>query len=70
MGRKLASEYLREVYGIRLGPSTLAKMAVTGTGPAYFKDGPFVLHDRKEHLDVYAVQRLGKSRTSTSDVAA
>lgn len=70
MGRKLASEYLREVYGIRLNPRTLAKMAVSGQGPAFYKDGPFVLHDRTEHLDVYAVQRLGPPRTCSRNTAA
>lgn len=70
MGRKLASEYLRDVYGIRLSVSTLAKLAVHGGGPAYYKDGPFVVHDRVDHLDPYAVQRLGKPRKSTSDQAA
>lgn len=70
MGRKMASDYLREVHGIRLSVSTLAKLAVTGGGPSYFKDGPFVVHDREQHLDPYAVQRLGKPRTSTSDQAA
>jgi hypothetical protein len=70
MGRKMASDYLREEHGIRLSESSLAKLAVTGGGPLYFKDGPFVVHDRVDHLDAYAVQRLGKARTSTSDQAA
>jgi hypothetical protein len=70
MCRRLASEYLQEQYGIRLSPSTLAKLAVTGGGPAFFKDGPFVVHDRTEHLDPYAIRRLGRARTSTSDKAA
>ena len=69
MDRRTASAYLREQYGIRLSKSTLAKLAVNGGGPAYFKDGRYVVHDRVEHLDAYAVQRLGSARTSTSDDA-
>lgn len=70
MGRREASEYLFEVHGIRMSESTLAKRAVTGGGPAFYKDGPFVVHDRDEHLDPFAAQRLGRARTSTSDQAA
>jgi hypothetical protein len=69
MDRRTASKYLRQVHGVRLSHSSLAKKALTGDGPAFFKDGPFVVYDRDEHLDPFAVQRLGKARTSTSDVS-
>ena len=69
MDRRTASEYLRETHGIRLSPGTLAKKAVRGDGPAYFKDGPRVVYDQR-HLDVYAVERLGEARRSTSDESA
>lgn len=68
MRRTVASEYLREEHGITLSPSTLAKRAVIGGSPPFFKDGPFPLYPR-EGLDNYAVARLGKLRTSTSDEA-
>jgi len=70
MDRRAASGYLRDVHGVKLSPSSLAKLAVTGGGPAFFKDGPFVIYDRDDHLAPFAIQRLGKPRTSTSDQAA
>jgi hypothetical protein len=69
MDRRTASKYLREEHGIRLSPSSLAKLAVVGGGPLFYKDGPYCLYDRVEHLDPFAVERLGKARTSTSDAA-
>ena len=66
MRRKVASEYLFEVHGISLSPATLAKLAVKGGGPKYWKDGAFPLYG-PEYLDEFAVARLGKLRRSTSD---
>lgn len=68
MDRRTASQYLRAEHGVRLSPSSLAKLAVTGGGPPFRKDGPYVVHDRDD-LDAFAVRRLGKARTSTSDAA-
>jgi hypothetical protein len=66
MRRKLASEYLFEVHGISLSPATLAKLAVMGGGPQFWKDGAFPIYG-PEYLDEFAVARLGKLRRSTSD---
>jgi hypothetical protein len=66
MRRKLASEYLLEVHGVSLSPATLAKLAVIGGSPPFWKDGPFPVYGRPE-LDQFAAARLGPLRTSTSD---
>jgi hypothetical protein len=66
MRRKLASEYLLEVHGVSLSPATLAKLAVVGGSPPFWKDGPFPVYGRPE-LDEFAAARLGHLRTSTSD---
>ncbi|MFO1160924.1 MAG: hypothetical protein U1E60_18940 [Reyranellaceae bacterium] len=64
--RASASEYLKRKYGISLSSSTLAKKAVTGGGPPFYKDGPYPIYP-EPGLDEYAVGRLGKLRSSTSD---
>lgn len=69
MRRREASEYLQEQHGIRLAHSTLAKLAVVGGGPPFRLDGRFPLYDR-DALDIYATQRLGPLRRSTSEVEA
>ena len=66
MRRKLASEYLFEVHGISLSHATLAKLAVLGGGPTYWKDGAFPVYGVAQ-LDEFAVSRLGKLRRSISD---
>jgi hypothetical protein len=66
MRRKLASEYLFESHGISLSHATLAKLAVLGGGPPYWKDGAFPVYGVAQ-LDEFAVSRLGKLRRSTSD---
>jgi hypothetical protein len=65
MRRKVASEYLFEEHGVSLSPATLAKLAVLGRGPSFWKDGPFPLYERAG-LDTFATARLGPLRTSTS----
>jgi hypothetical protein len=69
MRRKVASEYLLEVHGVSLSPATLAKLAVTGGSPPFWKDGPFPIYGRPE-LDEFAAARLGPLRTSTSESLA
>lgn len=69
MRRKMASEYLLEEHGVSLSPATLAKLAVVGGSPPFFKDGPFPIYDR-DSLDAFAVARLGRLRSSTSDKQA
>ena len=66
MRRKIASAYLWKVHGIQLSPGSLAKYAVVGGGPQFYLDGRFPLYDLPE-LDRFAVARLGRLRTSTSD---
>jgi hypothetical protein len=69
MRRKMASDYLREVHGVSLSPATLAKLAVVGGSPPFWKDGPFPIYGRPE-LDEFAAARLGPLRTSTSESLA
>ena len=66
MRRKEASEYLLEAHGVTLSASTLAKLAVVGGGPPYFKDGRFPAYP-VGGLDQFAIARLGRLRNSTSD---
>jgi hypothetical protein len=67
MRRREASEYLLQVHGIRLAPTTMAKLATLGGGPKYLLDGRFPLYPQPE-LDSFAVARLGSLRASTSDL--
>ena len=64
--RKQASEYLLEAHGVTLSAGTLAKLAVVGGGPPYFKDGRFPAYPVAD-LDKFATARLGRLRRSTSD---
>lgn len=64
--RDQVPEYLRRMHGIERTVSTLAKLAVTGLGPRFFKDGKWPLYPVEE-LDKWARARLGSLRTSTSD---
>ena len=66
MRRRVASEYLLEMHGVQLSPATLAKLAVTGGGPRFRRDGRFPLYDQPE-LDSYGIARVGPLRSSTSD---
>lgn len=66
MRRKLASEYLLQEHGVQLSPATMAKQAVIGGGCPYRLDGRYPVYDRVD-LDVYAVKRLGRLRSSTTD---
>ena len=64
--RKEAARYLREVHGIPMQPSTLAKLFCIGGGPPAHVMGRFPLYPRVE-LDAWANKRLGRLRASTSD---
>jgi hypothetical protein len=66
MRRREASDYLDKEHGVRLAPSTLAKLAVVGGGPRFRSDGRFPVYERSE-LDAFAAARLGPLRASTSD---
>ena len=67
--RKEASEYLKDNWGVSLKPNTLAKLAVTGGGPPYQKDGPFPLYT-PDGLDAFAESRLSPIVTSTAELSA
>lgn len=62
-----ASRYLLETHGLSFAPSTLAKMAVLGGGPAFQKNGNIPLY-ATESLDDWASERLTKSVKSTSEL--
>jgi hypothetical protein len=65
MPRRQASEYLHAEHGIRVAWQTLAKLAITGEGPAFLKDGRFPLYEQSD-LDAWAEKRLGKAARSTA----
>jgi hypothetical protein len=65
--RKPAASYLNDGWGVPTAASTLAKLAVTGGGPAFHSAGRIPLYAITE-LDRYAEQKLGRPRRSTSDV--
>jgi hypothetical protein len=62
-----AARYIREAYGIPCAPTTLAKYAVLGGGPAFRKAGKFPIYSRDD-LDAWAEKRLGKLVRSTSEL--
>jgi hypothetical protein len=62
-----AARYLREVHGIPVQPSTMAKWyCQKSDGPPAHLSGRIPLYPR-EALDAWAEKRLGPLRTSTSD---
>jgi hypothetical protein len=67
MRRADAARYIRETYGIPCVPTTLAKHAVVGGGPAFRKAGKFPIYSRDD-LDAWANARLGKLVHSTSEL--
>jgi hypothetical protein len=68
--RSEASRYLQDVYGLNLAPATLAKIfSQRADGPPAYRAGRVPLYPR-DGLDAWAVKRLGRLRTSTSDMQA
>lgn len=69
LSRREASAYIVEKYGETFGVSqkTLAKLAVTGGGPAFHKWGRRVGYTAKA-LDEWAASRISDARRSTSDI--
>lgn len=64
--RAQAAQYLREMHGLPVQPSTLAKWFCTRSdGPPAFIAGRLPLYPR-EGLDEWAKRRLGTLRNSTS----
>jgi hypothetical protein len=67
--RRFAAKYMRETFGIRCSEKWLAKLAVTGGGPRYWKDGRAVLY-RRDALDAWVARRVSGPWTSSSDPEA
>lgn len=68
LSRREAAAYFQEKYGApcAISPKTLAKLAVTGGGPAYYKFGRRVGYTTQS-LDAWAKSRFSEERSSTSD---
>ena len=66
--RKEAAIYVTTQWGVPLSHRTLAKLAVTGGGPAYRKAGRFPLYEAAD-LDQWVQSRLGPKIQSSSDEA-
>ena len=67
--RSEASKYLLDVHGISRTPKTLAKLAVTGGGPKFQKDGRIPLSS-PIWLDEFAESVLSPVVSSTAELAA
>ena len=65
--RKAASDYLRENHGLERAPSTLAKLAVIGGGPAFRRAGRVPFYATTD-LDNWVRSLLSAPMHSTSDV--
>ena len=66
LNRREASDYLRERYGIRARPATLAKYASIGGGPLFRRAGRFPVYALQD-LDDWAEARLSPLVHSTSE---
>jgi hypothetical protein len=62
-----ASSYLEQKHGVTVAVATLAKYATVGGGPAFNLFGHFPMYEPAT-LDAWAKERLGRARTSTSDI--
>lgn len=67
LNRQEASQYLLDKWGMRRTPKTLAKLAVTGDGPMFEKDGRIPL-STEEMLDEFARRQLSPPVFSTSEL--
>ena len=67
MRRADAARYLREAHGVPCAPTTLAKYAVLGGGPAFCKTGKFPIYLRDD-LDAWAEKRRSKRVHTTSEL--
>ena len=64
--RDAAAHYVRATWGLPCSKAWLAKLAVIGGGPIFFKAGRVPLY-RHADLDIWAQSRIGKECRSTSD---
>ncbi len=67
--RSEASQYLLDKWGISRTVKTLAKLAVTGGGPRFQKDGRIPL-TTEEWLDEFARNQLSPPVSSTAELKA
>lgn len=65
--RKDASIYLLDTWGVSRTAKTLAKLAVTGGGPPFRKDGRFPLYLEAD-LDVWVEKQLSPLLSSTAEL--
>jgi len=64
--RREASEYLKTRWGLNYLPTTLAKLACLGGGPAFEHFGRTPLY-REDELDRWVQDRMSGLKRSTSD---
>ncbi len=67
--RQESSRYLKDELGISRTAKTLAKLAVTGDGPTFQKDGRIPLYT-EEWLDDFAREQLSPPVSSTAELKA
>lgn len=67
--RPRAAAYVRDNFGVRCSEKWLAKLAVTGGGPRFWKDGRSVLY-RTYDLDAWVAQRIRGPFPSSSALHA
>lgn len=65
--RRQASEYLLVTWGISRTPKSLAKLATTGDGPIFQKDGRLALY-LPENLDNWAEAQLSPPVRCTDEL--
>jgi hypothetical protein len=64
--RDAASAYLREMHGLERAAATLAKLAVSGCGPVFRRDGRVPLYSTAD-LDAWAASVLSPPTRSSSE---
>ena len=67
--RDEAASYVRAIYGFPCSKQWLARLAVTGGGPAFRKASRFPLYDQVD-LDSWAKSRIGPRVLSTAELSA
>jgi hypothetical protein len=65
LNRRRSAMFLEASYGAKISPDTLAKMAVSGTGPPFRRLGPHVVYEPSD-LSSWAESRLSAKVHSTS----
>jgi hypothetical protein len=65
LDRRRASAYIVAKYAARVSAATLAKLAVSGSGPPFAYQGRYAVYE-PEDLDVWALSRLSEKVHATS----